>query len=265
MPGGTARARRGPARRPGGEVARCEAPARSRNRSAARAAGWATTAASTARAAITAQPGAPQVQGEERVEAREDDRPDLVAQAPDALVVAEAAVVGQLGLEAPVGGRLPQLGPVIVTWPSQISTIETQPTVSWVALMTRHDSTNDQPQSRTARSAPGPSPSHGTRAPGAHRHHRVGAEQPGEQRVRRVGALDEPQRHDDVEQHLVGGEDAVARRQQHEAAVAPGGRRRAGLRRGASARRCGPVDRGQASRPSRRSAAGARRSGSGRR
>src|SRR5690349_18577031 len=35
-----------------------------------------------------------------------------------------------------------------------MSTIETQPTVSWVSEMTRHDSTNDQPESRTARSAP---------------------------------------------------------------------------------------------------------------
>src|SRR4051794_11668948 len=43
----------------------------------------------------------------------------------------------------------------MVTCPSQISTIETQPTVSWVTEMTRHERTNDHPESRTARRAPG--------------------------------------------------------------------------------------------------------------
>ena len=42
----------------------------------------------------------------------------------------------------------------MVMWPIQISTIETQPTVSWVTLSTRQDSTKAQPDRRTARSDP---------------------------------------------------------------------------------------------------------------
>ena len=116
--------------------------------------------------------------------------------------------------------------PVMVMWPIQISTIETQPTVSWVTLRTRQDSTNAQPDQRTARSdavdrvgAPG--------RPDLEQHgqHGVGAEEPRQQGLRSVGALDQPQRHHDVEQHLVGGEHSVADSQGQEALVLQGGRR----------------------------------------
>src|SRR5262245_53461733 len=43
----------------------------------------------------------------------------------------------------------------MVTWAAQTSTIEIQPTVSWVTLMITHDNTKAQPDSRTARRAPG--------------------------------------------------------------------------------------------------------------
>ena len=55
-----------------------------------------------------------------------------------------------------------------------------------------------------------------------HRHHGVGAEQPGQQHPWCVGLLHQPERDDDVEQHLVGAEDAVAGLSGEEAAVAQG-------------------------------------------
>ncbi|WP_246355074.1 hypothetical protein [Nocardioides ungokensis] len=58
-----------------------------------------------------------------------------------------------------------------------------------------------------------------------HRQHRVGAEEPGEQDLRGVGLLDQPQRDDDVEQDLVGGQHAVAEEERQEATVAQRARR----------------------------------------
>ena len=139
-------------------------------------------------------------------------RAERAAEVGGALVLAAAVGVGQLGQEAPVAGRLEELGAGDgdVAEPDQRDRDPAEGVVG-----DQHDQAgqHEERRRRSGRRAATASTEFTPRAAGdleQHRHHRVGAEQPGQQHPRGVGLLDQPERDHDVEQHLVGAEHAVA-------------------------------------------------------
>jgi hypothetical protein len=135
-----------------------------------------------------------------------------------------SARVHQVGLEGPHGSRQEQLGTGHghVTQPDEC---DRQQALGGVGeggdAAADHEERRGHADVAQRGADVGDGPRHVGRQEDAE--HGVGAEEPGEQDRRRVGALDQPERDHDVEQHLVGPQGAEEERHQHP----PGVRQRA--------------------------------------
>ena len=161
------------------------------------------------------------VHRQEGVERRRPHPAERRAELCGPLVLAASAWVHQLGLEGPAGRREVELGAGHrhVPEPHQGDGHPADGVVGG-----QGDQAGDHEEHRRDADRPQRGRHVLDAAGRRHRqedaHHGVGAEQEGQQHARGVGLLDQPQRDDDVEQHLVGPQHPAEERRHHPAEVA---------------------------------------------